>query len=280
MIKHTAIKAGVAIGLMAASLGASSADLHTFAGTSIYYKLNGAAINYTAFLASGLAASDSVIMLDVLQSGTVSTWAYGIGGVIGAGQTPITNTLSALFGNTSMSSSPAGGIGLRATGVITYITPAGTSGSTTSTSFYNGDTQSLKLSFTMQPTVSSQACNMSFSAVMDTDDYLQFTSLSVQPSNWPSATGDVYYRISSGTSVSNSASIASNVFNAYNASATSSFYTFSAWTIPIAAGAGNTVAVSLLSVPFNKCVTAYTNRTASNSAGNVIGGKGGMMRLW
>jgi len=276
MIKHTAIKAGVAIGLMAASLGANSADLHTFAGTSIYYKLNGAAINYTAFLASGLVASDSVIMLDVLQSGTVSTWAYGIGGVIGNGQTPAASTLV----GTGMSSSPAGGIGLRATGVITYITPAGTSGTTATTTFYNGDTQSLKLSFTMQPTVSSQACNMSFSAVMDTDDYLQFASLSVQPSNWPAATGDVYYRTKSGTTASDTASIASNVFNAYNASTTSSFYTFSAWTIPIAGNATNTVAASVLTGGFSKCATAATNRTASNSAGNVIGGKGGMMRLW
>ncbi|MFA7243029.1 MAG: hypothetical protein WC091_23220 [Sulfuricellaceae bacterium] len=272
MYKHAAIKTTAGISLMAMSLGVC-ADLHTFGDAMAYYKVSGASTGYAYFLPSGATATDSVILLDLFQSGTVATWAYAMGGSIGAGQ------VAAPF-TTGMSSSPAGGIFQKATGVITYITPAGISATTSSTSFYNGDTQELSLSFTQVSTVFSQACNMSFSAKLDTDDYLQFTNLSVLPANWPSATDDVYYRTKPGTSASDTASMASNIFNAYNASTTSSFYTFSAWTVPIAGDAANTFAVSAITGGFSKCNTAANNRTFYNGAGGVVGGKEGMMRLW
>jgi hypothetical protein len=284
MIKHTAIQAGIGIGLMAASFGAS-ADLHTFGQPAVYYKINGAAVNYTAFLPSGSSATDSPIMLDMLQSGTVSTWAYAMGGVLGVLSPGSTATGTFSTGASSTCgiyyhSNAAGGLAWRATGVLTSLALAGGTSTVSVSTYFGGDTQALSLSFLQTPTISSQACNMSFYAKLDSDDYLQFTNVTVRPDNWPSATDSVSYRTKSGTTASDTASIASAAFNAYNAASTSSFYTFSAWSVPVAGAAANTVAVSLLSAPFGKCNTAATNRTASNAAGNIIGGKGGMMRLW
>jgi len=285
MIKHTAIKAGIGIGLMAASLGAASADLHTFGKASIYYKIDGSAVKYSAFVPSGPTATDSVIMLDMLQSGTVSTWAYAMGAALGTlvntvGGTSVTNT-----SHYSNFSNAAGGLAWKAAATVTYVKADGNTASSASTSFYNGDTAQLVLSFSQVPTISSQACNMSFSAQLDTDDYLKFTNVVIRPENWPSATDSVSYRTKSGTTASDTLSIASNVFNAYNATTTSAFATFTAWSVPIAGNAGNTVAVSALSAPFGKCVTAATARTAVNAASSVpiIGGGsvgGGMLRLW
>lgn len=290
MIKHMAIKAGIGLGLMAASLGVN-ADLHTFGKQSIYYKVTGSRVDYAAFLPSGNQQTDSVIMLDVLQSSTISTWNYAVGGglnlaaaisgVNSASTSTITNSTGGGASGFSNFSGPAGGQVWKATGVVTSYAQDGSIGTLTLSTFYGGDTRALSLSFTEVVTASSQACNMTFHASLDTNDYLQFTNVTVQPSGWPSATAGVSYRTKSGTVAGDTASIASNVFNDYNAAGgTSSFYTFSAWSIPLATAAGNTVAVSALSTPFNKCNAPAVARTATNSAGNTIGGKGGMMRLW
>lgn len=330
MVNHKAIKTGIGLGLMALSLGASAA-LHTFGKDMIYYKVTGARVDYAAFLPSGAGASDSVIMLDVLQSGTLSTWNYAIGGVLGtapstgtyytastagAGTSPITFTSSisssyfttgflasynANYANAGGSSSlfptasanvgyignfsnAAGGqVWLAATvGIVTSYGADGRLATTSYSTYFGGDTQPLSLSFTELVSVSSQACNMSFSAALDTNDYLQFTNVVVQPSNWPSATSDVYYRTAAGTVAASTASIASDVFNGYNGSVTKSFNTYSAWTQTNAAASlvNSTFLGTALMSNYNKCVTGYTNRTATNSAGGIVGGKAGMMRLW
>ncbi|MBS4096882.1 MAG: hypothetical protein KGZ83_08630 [Sulfuricella sp.] len=280
MIKHTAIKAGIGLGLMAASMGVS-ADLHSFGKSSIYYKVSGTRVDYAAFLPSGNQATDTVIMLDVLQSSTISTWNYAVGGALGA---PVSSTNT---GSVSTSanwigsySGTAGGQVWRGTGVLSSFDAQAVMGTVSVSTYYGGDTRALSLSFTELVTASSQACNMTFSAQFNTDDYLQFTNLTISPSGWPAATGNVVWRTKSGTSASDTASIDSAVFNAYNAVSTSSFATFSAWTIPIAGNATNTVAVSAISAPFGKCNAAYAMRTDTNKAGSTIGGKGGMMKLW
>ncbi len=286
MIKHMAIKAGIGLGLMAASLGAS-ADLHTFGKQSIYYKVTGSRVDYAAFLPSGNQATDTVIMLDVLQSSTISTWNYAVGGALalanaGADSTK-TGSVSTSTGSTSYItgfSGPAGGQVWRGTGVLSSFDAQGVLGTVTVSTYYGGDTRALSLSFTEVVTASSQACNMTFHASLNTDDYLQFTNVTVSPSGWPAATDSVSYRTKSGTTASDTASIGSAAFNAYNAASTSSFYTFTVWTVPIVGAAANTVAVSALSGPFSKCNAPAVARTATNSAGNTIGGKGGMMRLW
>jgi hypothetical protein len=289
MIKHMAIKAGIGLGLMAASLGVN-ADLHTFGKQSIYYKVTGNRVDYAAFLPSGNQATDTVIMLDVLQSSTISTWNYAVGGSLSgvAGYTNSTNTGSVSTGAGAASyisaySGPAGGQVWRGTGVISSFDGAAVLGTVSVSTYYGGDTRALSLSFTEVVTASSQACNMTFHASLNTDDYLLFTNVTVQPSGWPVATDSVSYRTKSGTTATDTASMAAAAFTGYNAIATSSFATFSAWSIPVALTAGgslNTVAVSALSGPFSKCNTPAVARTATNSAGNTIGGKGGMMRLW
>lgn len=274
MIKHTAIKAGIGLGLMATSL-AAVADPHSFGIPTIYYKVNGAAVNYAAMIPNGNQATSSVIMLDVLQSSTISTWAYAVGGALGS-----PNSLATATNSFASYSNLAGGVAWKASGTISHLTPVGSTSTIASSSFYGGDTNTLSLSFTQQVTASSQACNMTFSAQMNTDDYLVFSNVTIQPNGWPTATDNVSYRTKSGTLATDTVLIASNVFNAYNGTTTSSFYTFSAWSVPNAAGgAGNTVAASSIT-NFNKCYVGANARTATNSAGNTIGGKGGLMRLW
>jgi len=276
MSKHSVIKTSLGIGLMAASLGASSADLHTFAEPVLYYKVNGNIVNYTAFVPS-MTTSAGVLLLEMYQSSTISTWAYGLGGTVnaaagGAGWS-FSGAADAATGSVQFSTLNAAGIGSSEVD--------STNAASFSSSWYGGDTAGLKLSFTQQGTVSSVACDVTFSATLDTNDYMQYASFSVQPDTWTdnSATDDVYWRTKTGTTASDTASVGSAAWNAKNFSATSSFYTFSAFSIPIAGAAGNTVAASAITKA-NLCTNLYTAKNALNSAGNIIGGKSGLMRLW
>lgn len=272
MNKHSIIKTALGTGLMAASLAASAAAIHSFTTPMMYYKLDGAKINYIAFVPSGpysgFQGASGVIMLELYNSGTVSTWNFAMGGAA---------TVAAAAGAAWTAAADIADIEVKGYPI--------TSTSASDVSFADdyfsfGDTSGVKLSFFQVPTISSQACNVSFSATINTDDYLQFDSFSIQPANWPSASDSVSYRTKSGTVASDTASYASVAWNGSNFSATQAFSTFGAFSIPGAAqGSAATYAASSLTKA-NLCTNAYTAKNALNSAGTTIGGKTGMMRLW
>jgi len=285
MSNHSIIKTGVGIGLMAASL-ASLADIHTFAEPTVYYKVNGSAVNYVALLPN--LRDTGVLALELFQSGSISSWAFAVGGSVDAnaggvvwsytlttGAQPASNSLAVV--NYAGSKYDAGG------NLVTYginNTQASTGSSTAGSSWYGGGSGSVSLAFIQSQTISSQACNVTFTVNVGADDVLRYSGFSLQPDGWTTASAAVVYRTLSGTTTSDTANVASAAWNAMNFSATSNFPTFSAFTIPnAAAGAGQTVAVSALTKA-NLCTNIYTTKNALNSAGNVIGGVTGLVRLW
>ncbi len=280
MSKHSIVKAGLGVGLMAASLGAM-AQLHTFAEPSIYYKLNGGAVNYIAFVPNNTAG---VVFLDLYNSGTVSSWAYGIGNLPDAAAGGVVWSVN--VSGPSNSSIPLSFATYDAYGVAGGQTLAATGASfSINSTWYGGGTAALSMAFIQPTTISSQACNVSFVASMGTDDYLQFPSanFTIAPVGFPTiSAGSAIYRISSGTSTSNTSGIAFGDWNALSAAykATTSLPTFSA----ISSGTDAAAAVAVLAnsafTKFNLCTGALTKRTALNDAGGSIGAKAGMMRLW
>lgn len=279
MSKHSIVKTGLGVGLMAASLGAM-ADMHTFAEPMIYYKVNGAAVNYVAFVPS--MGSANVVLLDMYQSGTISSWNYGVNNAsidAGAGGTAwsflfsrTTDTqLSAAFQNKYFD-------GLGNSSGNTYGSTTIGSSTQISSSWYGGNTGAVSHAYSMVQTVSSQACSVSFVASINTEDYLLFTNFTV--AGLPTASDSVSFRTKSGTSASDTASSGSAAWNAVNFSATSTFPTFSAFSIPAAAGGAlQTIAASVVTRG-NVCNSVYTAKNALNSAGGTIGAKAGLMRLW
>lgn len=282
MSNHSLVKAGLCVGLMAASLGAVAGDRHTFAEPMIYYKVTGAAVNYVAFIPS--MQGTGVLMLDLYQSGTSSSWAYAAAAAVNAAAGGAAWSVSA---SNSTDSNNAGSFTVKYYDVLGNTSGVnwGTTSSGVSTDFssswYGGDTQTVSLEFTQAQTISSQACDVSFGASLNTDDYLVFAGFTMRPgSAYPSASDSVSWRTKSGTSTSDYASIGSAAWNASNFSATSAFPTFSAFSIPAAnGGAGQTVAASVISKA-NLCVGNYTAKAALNAAGGFIGAKAGLMRLW
>lgn len=278
MSKHSIVKTGLGVGLMAASLGAM-ADLHTFAEPMIYYKVNGSAVNYVAFVPS--MGSTNVVMLDLYQSGTISSWNYGVNAAAfdaGAGGTAwsfsfsrSTDTMSGAFQNKYFD-------GLGASSGNTYGTTTIGSSTGISSSWYAGNTGAISFAFGMNQTVSSQACSVSFVASINSDDYLLFTNFTV--AGLPTASDSVSFRTKSGTTASDTASSGSAAWNAVNFSATSTFPTFSAFSIPAANGGANQTVAASVVTRGNVCQALYTAKNALNSAGGTIGAKSGLMRLW
>lgn len=272
MSKHSVVKAGLGLGLMAASLGVS-AQTHTFAEPMIYYKVNGSAVNYVAFLPN--AQDSAIVMLDLYQSGTISTWAFGVGGAVN-------NTTAGgpvwSFGATGGDSGSFNNVYYDVLGRASTASFADTTGGGSS-SWYGGGSQALSMAFAQQQTISSQACNVTFGVDIGTDDYMRYGAFTISPSGWPTASAAVSFRTKSGATASDTDSMASGAWNGLNFSATSAFPTFSAYSVPNAAGAGNTVAASAITKG-NLCTSIYTTKSALNAAGNVIGATTGLMRLW
>lgn len=282
MNKHSIIKTALGTGLMAASLAASAAAIHSFTTPMAYYKLDGAKVNYVAFVPSGpqtgFQGAAGVIMLELYNSGSVSTWNFAMGGAptnaSGAG---------AAWTDGAGVSFTAPGYPITSANTIEYSVAAN--------NFSFGDTQTISLEFTQAPVISSVACNVTFAASIGTDDYLQFKNFTVQPAFWSDvtktfgtaatnnlkATGVVTY---SGGTVTGT--IASDTWNSPNFSATSRF----SGTISVPVATGGNVVSSMQTfgassiTKANLCTNAYTAKNALNSAGSTIGGKEGMMRLW
>lgn len=266
MNTHSVIKTALGAGLMAASLAASAA-IHSFTQPMIYYKVTGAAVNYFAFMPAQPfgAPIPGVVMLDLYNSGSVSSWHYAVGPAPAASDQAGRGWSNAAALSVTQSGYP--------------VSSTSASQTLASALFSFGDTASITLSFVQNPTISSQACNVSFVASIDTNDYLLFTNFTIQPSGFPTASDSVSYRTKSGSAASDTASVASDVWNSSNFSATGAFFTFSAYSIPAAGNATQTVAVSSLTKA-NLCTAAYTAKNSLNSAGTTLGGKAGLMRLW
>lgn len=289
MSKHSLVKAGACVGLMAASLGAGAVDLHSFAEPMIYYKVSGAAVNYIAFVPSSLGTG--VLMLDLYQSGTVSTWAYAAGAVTDSSAGGIKWSVGLSRGAATNDFTFAGAsVDPLGTSTTVTVGNATLAASTTvfSSTWYGGDTSSISAQFTQAQTISSQVCNVSFAASIGTDDYLVFNGFSMRPdSNYPSGwsvasdSPKVTWRTASGTTASDTSTMSATAWNAVNFSATMAFPTFSAFTVQTGSATGNTAtyAASVLSKA-NLCVGAYTAKAALNAAGGFIGAKAGLMRLW
>lgn len=283
MSNHSIVRAGLGLGLMAASLGAS-AQLHTFAEPMIYYKVNGSAVTYVAFLPK--IDDAAVVVIDLYQSGTISTWAFGIGA---APDAAAGGALWSYSASNSTQSNNAGsftnkfynGVG-QSSGVNWGTTSTGVS-QNASSSWYGGDTQSVSMAFAQDFTISSQVCNVTYTVNIGTDDVMRYVGFNVAASGFQTASDSVSWRTKSGTSATDTASSGSAAWNALaNFSVTRAFptFTFSAFSIPNAAnGATQTVAATGLTKG-NLCTNVYTNKNALNSAGNVIGGATGLIRLW
>lgn len=206
-------------------------------------------------------------MLELYNSGTVSSWHYGLGG--------------------SITDSDNGGrlwsISAASTAVSAIAFPisslaANTANTLSTQTWYGGDTGEVSLPFTQNRTISSVACGLTFNAVANTDDYLEFpsNSMTVKPDFWSNvatASADVSY--SGGT-------LDKGSWNAPNFSATSGF----AGTISVVGAIAGTQTATLMTyaassiTKANICTSMYTAKNALNSSGATIGGKAGMMRLW
>lgn len=277
MNKHSIVKTALGVGLMAASLTASAGALHSFTTPMMYYKVDGAKVYYTAFIPSGVGVggfqgAGGVVVLDLYASGTVSSWNYGIGAAATAAAANAGAAWSLMAAQTSVK-------------VVGYpVTSTSVTNASFASDFFSfGDTQSVTLQFVSTPVISSQACNVTFTASINSDDYLVFSGFVAQPSGWPTTgAGSVKYRTVSGTATSDTASYVSSDWNASNFSVSRAFSTFGAYTFVSGAAYSDSVSTFAASslTKANLCVGAVTAKTALNSSGTTIGGKAGMMRLW
>ena len=280
MKHHAIVKTALGVGLMAASLSASAAALHTFTQPSIYYKTEGAKVNYVAFIPSGTLAyqgGNGVVMLELYNSGTISTWNYAVAA-------KPTNATDAGAGWTNLSGSVIGSAGPVSMSAVNYpISSVAAGYITMAQDFWSlGQTGAISAAFAQPQTISSVACNVTFQALANTDDYLVFTNFTIRPDTWQtSAVANVSYKkASSGALTAGTSSIGSVAWNAANFSASSSFPTFSAYSLTAGTGSvAETIAASNLTKA-NLCTSVYTAKNALNSSGTTIGGKAGMMRLW
>lgn len=285
MNKHSIVKTTLGVGLMAASLAASAAAIHSFTTPMMYYKLNGAAVTYVAFVPSGpysgFQGASGVIMLDLYNSGTVSTWNYAMGG---AATVAAANAGAGWTDGAAISFS-APGYPVTSAATVEFAMAAANALSL-------GDTQSISLSFIQTPVISSQACNVTFHASINSDDYLQFTNFTIRPSGWvtdASANYTVHYRSKSGTATSDITTFANKAgWEGSNFSVTRDIKTFGAYTLAMGGATSDysAAASTLTSVAAsqvtkgNLCTAVYTAKNALNSSGSTIGGKAGLMRLW
>lgn len=279
MRAHFLISSGLCGGLMALSLGLNATpNVHSFDYASMYVNATASGVSYANFIptatrsGAGIAGAANVLMLELYQpaSGSASTWAYALGGAVShadaVGSDGANNGMAAAYTNYNVASV------------------------TQNFSVYPGVmNESVSLSFTQGVTASSQACNVTFSAVLDANDQLKFSHISVIPAGWVAVNQNVYVPTGATTThSSNFVSIASNTFNAITTvSSLASIPTNGVYTklYSDTAGAGSTAGPTTTGAGalFNKCLAAYTTRAAAGISANLFGGGGGsgtLLRFW
>jgi len=207
-MKHTLMKLGAGIGLMAASAtalaggfaGGAGVGLHGFGSSMVYAKAAGATPVYTSFTPSGNQGTDSVILLELTQgTGTVpGTWQYfissqplstALGGMVySLGQLGSTSGNTGWVFSVSATSAavgqmlPSGGVSTAATfwGPIGNGSTTGGPGAAVTS---NGE---IDIGFSFSTSLSASAsatCNVSFNAYVGTDDYMQYWIAAISASN-------------------------------------------------------------------------------------------------
>jgi hypothetical protein len=274
---------------------AASAAIHSFATPMIYYKFTTSAQNYAVFMPpqNMFNFASPILYLDLGASGTAQSWAYGVGNSVAA-------------------AAAGGGAAWSASNSISYTNDLGQTVSTANLNWYGGDSIAMSLGFTQYVTVSSEACGLSFSASLNSADVLSFASVQILPTDWSSATSNINANVSAAASYAIVTSTAAGslylstwsksvpVLNYFSSGATASLPTFAYTGAYVNVySSGGAIATSLASslsaltasiiatgpgsggvANYNKCIPAYTQKSGLNSAGTVIGGQAGMLRLW
>ncbi len=267
MSKHSLISTVAGLGLMAASMGAS-AQLHTFDYSMMYYGPATGGGKYVAFVPTVTRSttadegSTNVLMLEMFQpaSGTASTWAYAIGGAVDAA---------------------AGAGSATGTDVMQTVEWTANNGVAASGSYYFGNNLEIALPFVQAVNISSQACNVTFSANIGTNDQLAFANINAQPvglANWASATAVVSVLTGTGAVA---ATLAQTAWN--SGASTLSAFAGASVTVSNLDG-GNVVGsgAAAMIAGRNKCVAAYTARASSGATVIAPGGSTtlGLVRVW
>lgn len=270
MSKHSLISTVAGLGLMAASMGVNAQMAHTFDYSSMYYGVTANGAKYTAFVPTitrGATGSAGVLMLELFQpaaSTAASTWAYAVG--------------QAAVG-------PAAGGAGSASNVSGSLAYTLDNGVATTFNFYPGNNVENSLAFIQPQTIASQACGVSFNAVIGADDQLRFSSVKVQPENgWSSMTGDATIQTLAASNATATVALASTAWN--NASVTLPTYGYTGAYAASLSGVGSADTVALgvggnaAALARNKCVAAYTNRATGGGVTPIIGSGIGSVRLW
>lgn len=227
-MKHTLMKLGAGVGLMAASAsafagtinGGADQSLHSFGSPMIYAKTSGSPVVLAAFIPSGNQSTDNVILLELTQgTGTaLGTWQYfmnsdnlsGIRTSPGMKYAVTVNGSSSGISGWAMRetiSSYSDGMQAVLNGAIngqssfTWWGPIGngtTAGWQGAPETSNGE---IEHPFSMSSVVSasSATCNVTFNAYVGTDDYLNYWIAGINVSNALDGAGSVF---SSGGSLS------------------------------------------------------------------------------
>jgi len=287
MNQHTLIRTGAGLGLLAASC-ATMADISSFGRPMAFMRIESGKTSYAAFMPwfTAGAVGGPVIYLDLGQSGTQSTWAFGVA-----------------YAASSNSNSWAGSSGgWPVANSMTYWNEIlNTTATQTGTfSFLGGDTYSKRLDgFNYSTVVSSVSCNVSLDAYIGSDGYLLWTGIMAEPSRWStwtssvapllsgansfvlfptSTSGSIYLLASSNRSQYLSAITADRSMPTVTRVFTSST-TQSTW-------ATSNSTLSSIAVPsgipkaYNACLAAWQGRNAQNQPSAALGGKSGFMRIW
>lgn len=300
MSQHTLIRAGAGVGLLAASLGAAAQDLSSFGRPMAFMRIEAGKTTYAAFMPwyDVTGNGGPVIFLDLGQSGTQSTWAFGVGNA---------DTAPA---NRSIWAGSEGLWPIVGSNMTWWERMSNTSTSASqslSFSFFGGDPGSKKLAdINYSTVVSSVSCDVTMDASIAADGYLKWSGIVVQPSKWTtwqsSITDNSTYAlmVTSGVT-SGTSSVSFTTFNSAGlASITGdkSFPTFShtriyksnadlgtitAFTVfstmSTATASYHTINSSIVK-QWNNCLTVWRGRDAQNQTSAALGGKQGFMRIW
>jgi len=215
-MKHTLLKVGAGLGLMAASAvafagastGGAPLGLHGFGSSMIYAKAAGANPIYAAFIPSGNQDTDSIVLLELTQgAGTaLGTWQYFVSNqTLSAASGGLKYTIAVSGTSSGISgwafsnstTSYAGGLAVIlptvAASSITFwgaIGNGSTTGGPGAAATTNGE---IDLGFSFSTSLSASAsatCNVSFNAYVGTDDYMQYWIQGISASNALSAVTD------------------------------------------------------------------------------------------
>lgn len=273
-MKHTLLKVGAGLGLMAASVGAfagaaaggATLGLHTFGTSMIYAKAAGANPIYASFVASGNQDTDAVVLLELTQgSGTaLGTWQYFVSNGtlstatnnVGLKYTvAVSGTTSGISGWAFSNSTTSYAAGLNAilpTAAVSSISFWGgigngsTTGGPGAAATTNGE---IDIGFSFSTSLSASAsatCNVSFNAYVGTDDYMQYWIAGVSASNALAAITDTNL---TGSTLSTTS--ASWTMTTKSAGATSDTVTGTYSTLGATAGPASTAVYNQIFLPSN-----------------------------